>query len=123
MTSSTASTPAIRGTDAGRSTSCVRSSNEASSYWRDVGTVDSFYEAHMDLISSHPVFNLYNKAWPIHATEEDNLPPAKFVMGGIAQESIVASGSTDAAQLGDYTRALFAAAFKIETTAAEGVVA
>lgn len=47
----------------------------------------------MDLISSHPVFNLYNKAWPIHATEEDNLPPAKFVMGGIAQESIVASGS------------------------------
>ena len=62
-------------------------------YWRDVGTVDSFYEAHMDLISSHPVFNLYNKAWPIHATDEDNLPPAKFVMGGIAQESIVASGS------------------------------
>ena len=62
-------------------------------YWRDVGTVDSFYEAHMDLISSHPVFNLYNKAWPIHATEDGNLPPAKFVMGGIAQESMVASGS------------------------------
>ena len=35
----------------------------------------------------------YNKAWPIHATEDGNLPPAKFVMGGIAQESIVASGS------------------------------
>ena len=62
-------------------------------YWRDVGTIDSFYEAHMDLISSHPVFNLYSKAWPIHATEDGNLPPAKFVMGGIAQESIVASGS------------------------------
>ena len=62
-------------------------------YWRDVGTVDSFYEAHMDLISVDPIFNLYNKAWPIHATEDDNLPPAKFVMGGIAQESIVASGS------------------------------
>ncbi|SEB86354.1 glucose-1-phosphate adenylyltransferase [Corynebacterium coyleae] len=62
-------------------------------YWRDVGTIDSFYEAHMDLISSHPVFNLYNKAWPIHATDDDNLPPAKFVLGGIAQESIVASGS------------------------------
>lgn len=62
-------------------------------YWRDVGTIDSFYEAHMDLISSLPVFNLYNKAWPIHSTEEDNLPPAKFVMGGIAQGSIVASGS------------------------------
>ncbi|MCT1694231.1 glucose-1-phosphate adenylyltransferase [Corynebacterium sanguinis] len=62
-------------------------------YWRDVGTIDSFYEAHMDLISSHPIFNLYNKAWPIHSTEEDNLPPAKFVLGGISQESIVASGS------------------------------
>ena len=62
-------------------------------YWRDVGTIDSFYDAHMDLISFHPVFNLYNKAWPIHATEDSNLPPAKFVMGGIAQESIVAAGS------------------------------
>ena len=47
----------------------------------------------MDLISSHPVFNLYNSSWPIHSTEDGNLPPAKFVMGGIAQESIVASGS------------------------------
>ena len=62
-------------------------------YWRDVGTIDSFYEAHMDLISSHPIFNLYNKAWPIHSTEDSNLPPAKFVLGGIAQESIVAAGS------------------------------
>ena len=68
-------------------------------YWRDVGTIDSFYEAHMDLISIHPVFNLYNKAWPIHSTEDENLPPAKFVSGGLAQESIIApwsiiSGST-----------------------------
>ena len=62
-------------------------------YWRDVGTIDSFYDAHMDLISSHPVFNLYNSAWPSHSTEDGNLPPAKFVLGGIAQESIVASGS------------------------------
>ena len=62
-------------------------------YWRDVGTIDSFYEAHMDLISIHPVFNLYNKAWPIHSTEDENLPPAKFVSGGIAQESIIAPGS------------------------------
>ncbi|AOX05810.1 glucose-1-phosphate adenylyltransferase [Corynebacterium sp. NML98-0116] len=62
-------------------------------YWRDVGTIDSFYEAHMDLISSYPVFNLYNSAWPIHSTEDGNLPPAKFVVGGIAQESMVASGS------------------------------
>lgn len=62
-------------------------------YWRDVGTIDNFYDAHMDLISIHPVFNLYNKSWPIHSTEDENLPPAKFVSGGIAQESIIAPGS------------------------------
>ena len=62
-------------------------------YWRDVGTIDAFYEAHMDLISIHPVFNLYNHAWSIHSTERSNLPPAKFVQGGIAQSSMVASGS------------------------------
>lgn len=62
-------------------------------YWRDVGTIDAFYEAHMDLISVHPIFNLYNKQWPIHNTDDGNLPPAKFVQGGIAQSSMVASGS------------------------------
>ncbi|MDY3127864.1 MAG: glucose-1-phosphate adenylyltransferase [Corynebacterium sp.] len=62
-------------------------------YWRDVGTVDSFYEAHMDLISVHPIFNLYNRAWPIHSTDVSNFPPAKFVQNGIAQSSMVAPGS------------------------------
>lgn len=62
-------------------------------YWRDVGTLDSYYEAHMDLISVHPIFNLYNTAWPIHSTDDSNLPPAKFVQGGIAQSSMVAPGS------------------------------
>lgn len=62
-------------------------------YWRDLGTIDAFYEAHMDLISVHPVFNLYNQKWPIHNTDDGNLPPAKFVAGGIAQSSMVASGS------------------------------
>ena len=62
-------------------------------YWRDVGTLDSFYEAHMDLISVHPIFNLYNRRWPIHTAENGNLPPAKFVKGGIAQASMVGSGS------------------------------
>lgn len=61
-------------------------------YWRDVGTVDAFYEAHMDLISVHPVFNLYNQKWPIHTAETGNLPPAKFIRGGIAQDSMVAAG-------------------------------
>lgn len=49
-------------------------------YWRDVGTLDSFYEAHMDLISIHPVFNLYNYEWPIY-TSYGPYPPAKFVHG------------------------------------------
>lgn len=62
-------------------------------YWRDVGTIDAFYEAHMDLISVHPVFNLYNQQWPIRSTELGELPPAKFVQGGIAQSSMVAQGS------------------------------
>ncbi|KAB7744513.1 glucose-1-phosphate adenylyltransferase [Nostocoides sp. F2B08] len=49
-------------------------------YWRDVGTIDSYYEAHMDLISIHPVFNLYNYEWPIY-TSYGPFPPAKFVHG------------------------------------------
>ncbi|MEO7194584.1 MAG: glucose-1-phosphate adenylyltransferase [Pseudonocardiaceae bacterium] len=61
-------------------------------YWRDVGTLDTYYESHMDLVSVHPVFNLYNRAWPIR-TAMPPLPPAKFVQGGVAQESIVGAGS------------------------------
>lgn len=61
-------------------------------YWRDVGTIDAFYDAHMDLVSVHPIFNLYNYKWPIR-TQQDNLPPAKFVNGGMAQESMVGAGS------------------------------
>ncbi|WP_058854028.1 glucose-1-phosphate adenylyltransferase [Nocardia jinanensis] len=61
-------------------------------YWRDVGTIDAFYEAHMDLVSVNPVFNLYNRHWPIRGAAE-NLPPAKFAQGGLAQESIIGAGS------------------------------
>lgn len=61
-------------------------------YWRDVGTLDTYYDAHIDLVSVHPVFNLYNQAWPIR-TSMPPLPPAKFVQGGCAQDSIVGSGS------------------------------
>jgi len=60
-------------------------------YWRDVGTLDSYYDAHMDLVSVHPIFNLYNRRWPIF-TSPPQLPPAKFVEGGSAQESIVSAG-------------------------------
>ncbi|RPA12961.1 glucose-1-phosphate adenylyltransferase [Gordonia sp. OPL2] len=61
-------------------------------YWRDVGTLDAFYDAHMDLVSVHPVFNLYNRRWPIRG-ETVNLPPAKFVQGGTAEDSVVGAGS------------------------------
>ncbi|MFZ0089480.1 MAG: glucose-1-phosphate adenylyltransferase [Solirubrobacteraceae bacterium] len=65
-------------------------------YWRDVGTLDAFYDAHMDLISVHPVFNLYNLEWPI-LTLPEPLPPAKFVFAedgrtGHALDSMVCSG-------------------------------
>jgi len=65
-------------------------------YWRDVGTLDAFYDAHMDLISVHPVFNLYNQEWPI-LTWPEPLPPAKFVFEeegrtGTALDSMVCSG-------------------------------
>ena len=62
-----------------------------SGYWRDVGTLDAFYDAHMDLVSVHPVFNLYNQLWPIRSSFE-MLPPAKFVQGGLAQDSMVGEG-------------------------------
>ncbi|GAA1333696.1 glucose-1-phosphate adenylyltransferase [Saccharothrix algeriensis] len=61
-------------------------------YWRDVGTIDAYYEAHMDLVSVNPVFNLYNQAWPIR-TATPPLPPAKFIAGGSAEDSMVGPGS------------------------------
>jgi glucose-1-phosphate adenylyltransferase len=66
-------------------------------YWRDVGTLDSFYDAHMDLIAIHPVFNLYNYEWPIY-THHGPWPPAKFVHGwqerlGRALGSMVSPGA------------------------------
>lgn len=65
-------------------------------YWRDVGTLDAFYHAHMDLVSVHPVFNLYNMQWPI-LTLPEPLPPAKFIFEsedriGHALDSMVCSG-------------------------------
>ena len=65
-------------------------------YWRDVGTIDSFYEAHMDLISLDPIFNLYNAQWPIYL-QQWNTPPAKFVQDasgnpGRVADSLVSLG-------------------------------
>lgn len=61
-------------------------------YWRDVGTIDAYHEAHMDLVSVHPIFNLYNDQWPI-LTMPPPLPPAKFVENGAARESMVGPGT------------------------------
>jgi glucose-1-phosphate adenylyltransferase len=65
-------------------------------YWREVGTIDSYFEAHMDLCAAHPVFNLYNNRWPIltHVPAE---PPAKFVhedgdRAGRAFNSVISHG-------------------------------
>ena len=65
-------------------------------YWRDVGTLDSYYSANMDLISVHPIFNLYNRSWPIYSWQEP-APPAKFVFDddqrrGQAFNSMLCSG-------------------------------
>ncbi|GAA4897103.1 glucose-1-phosphate adenylyltransferase [Tessaracoccus lubricantis] len=60
-------------------------------YWRDVGTIDAFHEAHMDLVSVDPEFNLYNEDWPIY-TDQVQAPGAKFVIRGRAEDSIVTAG-------------------------------
>jgi glucose-1-phosphate adenylyltransferase len=66
-------------------------------YWRDVGTIDAFYEANMDLCAVTPEFNLYDRNWPIR-TRVVQAPPAKFVFAqegrrmGVAIDSIVAAG-------------------------------
>lgn len=69
-------------------------------YWRDVGTLDAFYEANMDLVRIDPQLNLYDQRWPIRSFQP-NLPPPKFVFGsrgnedrvGHAMDSIVCQGS------------------------------
>jgi glucose-1-phosphate adenylyltransferase len=66
-------------------------------YWRDVGTLDAYYEANMDLVSVSPIFNLYDTSWPLR-TWIHQYPPAKFVFAdpermGVALDSIVSGGS------------------------------
>src|SRR5450631_1217197 len=65
-------------------------------YWRDVGTLEAFYEANMDIVSVSPIFNLYDDHWPIR-THQRQYPPAKFVFAesgrtGQAHDSIVSAG-------------------------------
>ena len=66
-------------------------------YWRDVGTIDAYYEANMDLVAIEPEFNLYDQQWPLR-TRLEQQPPAKFVLAeehsrmGVAIDSIVSAG-------------------------------
>jgi glucose-1-phosphate adenylyltransferase len=67
-------------------------------YWRDIGTIESYYQANMDLRAITPSFNLYNPRWPIKSTSYTELPPAKFVFNehgrqGAALNSIICEGS------------------------------
>jgi len=76
--------------------SFVDENKQRALYWRDVGTLDAYYEANMDLCSVSPVFNLYDKTWPIR-TRVRQYPPAKFVFGepgrtGSAVNSIITAG-------------------------------
>jgi glucose-1-phosphate adenylyltransferase len=70
---------------------------EEASYWRDLGTIEAYYEANMDLCSVDPSFNLYNRSWPLRTVGYGD-PPAKFVFDwhdrqGMALNSIVAEGT------------------------------
>ena len=76
--------------------SFVDENKQEALYWRDVGTLDAYYDANMDLISVSPIFNLYDKNWPIR-TRVRQYPPAKFVFGepgrtGAAINSVITSG-------------------------------
>jgi glucose-1-phosphate adenylyltransferase len=78
---------------------CPGESERSRGYWRDVGTIDAFYEANLDLVAVEPRLNLYNDLWPIRGTQPPS-GPTKFVFGdeaggrvGHAIDSIVGSGT------------------------------
>ena len=76
--------------------SCVKSTPEAPAYWRDVGTIDAYWAANLDLTSTVPELDMYDREWPIW-THQEQLPPAKFVFNddgrrGMAVDSLVSGG-------------------------------
>ncbi len=79
------------------SLSCVGTKPDEEPYWRDVGTIDAYWDANIDLTATVPMLNLYDTHWPIW-TYQPQLPPAKFVHNtdtrrGMAVESMVSGGS------------------------------
>jgi len=76
--------------------SCVSNGTNRGVYWRDVGTIDAYWDANIDLTATDPLLNLYDQRWPIW-TYQPQLPPAKFVHNqddrrGMAVESLVSGG-------------------------------
>ncbi len=76
--------------------SCVQQQSDGVSYWRDVGTIDAYWEANMELTKTTPDLNMYDQEWPIW-TNQEQLPPAKFVFDdeerrGMAVDSLVSGG-------------------------------
>jgi glucose-1-phosphate adenylyltransferase len=76
--------------------SCVSSKPEQAPYWRDVGTIDAYWDANIDLTATVPLLDLYDRHWPIW-TYQAQLPPAKFVHNqddrrGMAIEAMVSGG-------------------------------
>jgi glucose-1-phosphate adenylyltransferase len=77
----------------------IDKNNKEAMYWRDIGTIEAYYEANMDLIQVNPVFNLYDQEWPMR-TYQEQFPPAKTVFAGeeitgrvgLALDSLVSGG-------------------------------
>ena len=101
--------------------SCVHASDEQpgrEDYWRDVGTVDAYWEANIDLTGVDPALNLYDRNWPIW-TYQQQLPPAKFVHNlpgrqGVATESMVSGGCIIS---GEMNRSLLYSACRVHSYA------
>jgi glucose-1-phosphate adenylyltransferase len=76
--------------------SCVTNDRSTQPYWRDVGTIDAYWEANIDLTAVQPTLDMYDTTWPIW-THQEQLPPAKFVFNrddrrGMAVDSLVSGG-------------------------------
>ena len=92
--------PSLVGTGKLDAYSFIDENKKGTAYWRDIGTLDSYYEASMDLVAVEPVFNLYDKNWPIR-TMAQQLPPAKTVFAqeepggrlGIVLDSLISGGA------------------------------
>ncbi len=87
------------------------STDKDRNYWRDVGTLDAYHEAHMDLVSVVPEFSLYNRHWPIW-TSHEQVPGAKFVLRGTAEDSIVSAGTIISG--GDVDRSVLSSNIRID---------